>query len=155
MKIVQLDKAQACELAENLNLLLADYMVFYQNVRGLHWNIKGKKFFELHARFEELYNYLIVHADEIAERIKTLQAMPLHTFEDFLRAAQVKSRREITEADEAVRAVLEDLQVLLTRQRQLLALANKAGDEGSAAMIGDFIKEQEKLAWMYEAFLDD
>ena len=31
-------------LAEQLNTLLANYQVFYMNVRGFHWNITGEKF---------------------------------------------------------------------------------------------------------------
>ena len=39
-----------------LNVLLANFQVYYQNLRGLHWNIRGKRFFDLHLKFEELYN---------------------------------------------------------------------------------------------------
>ncbi|MCS6916906.1 MAG: DNA starvation/stationary phase protection protein [Chitinophagales bacterium] len=150
-----MDKSKARKLAAELNGLLADYMVFYQNVRGLHWNIKGKKFFELHAQFETLYNYLITKADEVAERVLTLQEVPLHTFEDYLSASSIKSRKNLTGGEEAVRAVLEDLLALLQRQRELLLLANETGDEGTAAILSEYVKEQEKMAWMYEAFLND
>ena len=51
---IGLDKEKSKILADGLNNLLADYMMFYQNTRGLHWNIKGEKFFELHMKFEEL-----------------------------------------------------------------------------------------------------
>jgi starvation-inducible DNA-binding protein len=27
-----------------LNLLLSNYQVYYQNLRGIHWNIRGKRF---------------------------------------------------------------------------------------------------------------
>jgi starvation-inducible DNA-binding protein len=58
MNLIGLDKKKSEKLATKLNELLADYMVFYQNTRGLHWNIKGEKFFELHLKFEELYTNL-------------------------------------------------------------------------------------------------
>ena len=51
---IQIEKAE--HLSEKLNVLLADYSMFYQNTRGFHWNSKGDKFFELHLKFEELYN---------------------------------------------------------------------------------------------------
>ena len=69
-----INKKDILQLAEKLNILLANYMVFYQNTRGFHWNIRGQKFFELHVKFEELYNNLILKIDEIAERILTLVA---------------------------------------------------------------------------------
>ena len=48
---IGLDKVASAELASKLNDLLASYQVFYTNVRGYHWNIKGVNFFELHAKF--------------------------------------------------------------------------------------------------------
>lgn len=83
MNSIGLNKTKSKSLAGKLNELLADYMVFYQNTRGLHWNIKGEKFFELHVKFEELYTNLLLKVDEVAERILTLGAVPLHTFEDY------------------------------------------------------------------------
>ena len=78
MNQIGLDTAKSKSLSDGLNRLLADYMMFYQNTRGLHWNIKGEKFFELHLKFEELYTDLLVKVDEVAERILTLGAVPLH-----------------------------------------------------------------------------
>ncbi|MEL7339824.1 MAG: ferritin-like domain-containing protein, partial [Bacteroidota bacterium] len=63
---IGLDHDQASLLANKLNTLLAHYTVFYQNTRGYHWNLKGEKFFELHLKFEELYNDLQVKIDELA-----------------------------------------------------------------------------------------
>ena len=80
---IGLNEMKAMELTKELNELLANYSIFYQNVRGYHWNIKGEKFFELHAKFEELYNDLFVKIDEIAERILTLGGMPNHNFSEY------------------------------------------------------------------------
>jgi starvation-inducible DNA-binding protein len=57
--------------------------LYYQNLRGIHWNIKGRAFFDLHVKFEELYNDANMKVDEIAERILTLGETPLHTFDDY------------------------------------------------------------------------
>src|SRR5688500_1515890 len=92
---IGLDKAKSKTLADGLNNLLADYMMFYQNTRGLHWNIKGEKFFELHLKFEELYTNLLLKVDEVAERILTLGATPLHTFEDYENTAKIKSVKDV------------------------------------------------------------
>ena len=63
-------------LVAELNILLSSFQVYYQNLRGIHWNIRGKRFFDLHVKFEELYTDLILKADEIAERILTLGETP-------------------------------------------------------------------------------
>lgn len=78
--ILGLDKTKSANLVNSLNGLLANFQIYYQNLRGLHWNIKGKNFFELHVKFEEFYTDSHVKVDAIAERILTLQGKPLHTF---------------------------------------------------------------------------
>ena len=60
MNQIGLNEQQSKELAQKLNTLLANYHIFYINVRGYHWNIKGEKFFELHLKFEELYNDIVL-----------------------------------------------------------------------------------------------
>jgi len=64
------------ELATKLNELLANYQIYYQNLRNFHWNVSGPNFFELHAKFEELYNAATLAIDETAERILTLGERP-------------------------------------------------------------------------------
>ena len=60
------------------------------NVRGYHWNIKGKQFFVLHAKFEEVYNNLNEMADEVAERILILGGKPLHSFSEYLKISEIE-----------------------------------------------------------------
>nr|WP_225587133.1 ferritin-like domain-containing protein [Algoriphagus sp. Y33] len=72
-----LDGEQSKSLAEGLNYLFADYMISSQNTRGLHWNIKGEKFFELHQKFEEQYTNFLLKVDEVAKRILTVGGTPL------------------------------------------------------------------------------
>lgn len=150
---IGLDKKDSKLLTEKLNVLLADYMVFYQNTRGLHWNIKGNKFFELHVKFEELYNNLLLKVDEIAERILTLGATPLHTFEDYISASSIKSAKEISEPEPAMNSILGAFHILLAMQREIALTAQEANDEGTDALMSDYIREQEKLVWMYSAYL--
>ncbi len=52
---IGLEVKAAKNLAVELNKLLSNFQVYYQNLRGIHWNIKGKRFFDLHVKFEELY----------------------------------------------------------------------------------------------------
>lgn len=150
---IGLDKAKSKKLADGLNKLLADYMMFYQNTRGLHWNIKGEKFFELHIKFEELYTNLLLKVDEVAERILTLGATPLHTFDDYKSTAKIKSIKNVSDGKEGIQTILNAFEILIVRQRELLNLSSEAGDEGTNALMSDYIREQEKLVWMYSAYL--
>lgn len=142
------------ELAEKMNALLANYSVFYQNTRGFHWNIKGDSFFVLHEKFEELYDDLVMKIDEVAERILTLGYTPEHQYSKYVEVAEISESAKISDGREAVEHILEALKVTLTLQREILDLSDKAGDEGTNAMMSDYISEQEKMVWMYAAYLD-
>ena len=45
--------------------------------------------------------------------------------------------------------------VLITKQRRILDASGDVGDEGTNALMSDYIREQEKLVWMYSAFLNN
>jgi len=152
---IGLDKEQSKMLAEKLNELLADYQVFYMNARGFHWNIKGDKFFELHIKFEELYNDSLIKIDEIAERVLTLGHTPLHTYTDYLKLSKVKEAKNVSDGSEAISLILKGYEVLLPLERELLELSADSNDEGTNALMSDYIREQEKLVWMYSAYLSN
>jgi starvation-inducible DNA-binding protein len=150
---IGLDNTGSKQLAESLNHLLANYMMFYQNTRGLHWNIKGDKFFELHLKFEELYTNLLLKVDEVAERILTLGATPLHTFDDYKNAAKISVVKDVTDGKQGIQTILDAFKILIIEQRELLNLSAQIEDEGTNALMSDYIREQEKLVWMYSAYL--
>lgn len=150
---IGLDEAGSAQLIEKLNDLLANYQVFYQNARGFHWNIKGDKFFELHLKFEELYNDLQIKIDEIAERILTLGGTPIHSFAGYLKTAEIKPMENQTSGPVCVGHILDAFAILLVKEREILNLSAGLNDEGTNAMASDYIREKEKLVWMYSAFL--
>ncbi|WP_334058169.1 Dps family protein [Polaribacter sp. P097] len=151
--ILGLDKSDSKESVEKLNGLLANFQIYYQNLRGLHWNIKGKNFFDLHVKFEELYTDSQVKIDEIAERILTLQGRPLHTFTDYIANSSVPVGKDISQDVEAVELVVTSLSELLKIEREILDLSDKSDDEGTNAMMSDLISEQEKTIWMLNSWL--
>tara|TARA_R110002050_G_scaffold100008_2_gene207263 strand:+ start:2830 stop:3294 length:465 start_codon:yes stop_codon:yes gene_type:complete len=153
MNHIGLDKEQSKNLAHKLNNLLAAYQLFYINIRGLHWNIKGEKFFELHIKFEELYNDSFLKIDEVAERIVTLGETPLHSYTDYLKTSSIKEATNVSEARESVQTVLNGFTELLKLEREILSLSADAEDEGTNALMSDYIREHEKSVWMYSAFL--
>ncbi|HMV11210.1 MAG TPA: DNA starvation/stationary phase protection protein [Cyclobacteriaceae bacterium] len=151
---IGLDSRLTEKLAASLNDLLANYQVFYMNARGFHWNIKGDKFFELHLKFEELYNDALVKIDEIAERILTLGYTPVHSFSQYIKLSKIQERNNVTDGKVAVEYILSGLSTLIVKERELLAMSAKADDEGTNALMSDYIRAQEKLVWMYSAFLN-
>jgi starvation-inducible DNA-binding protein len=142
------------KLAKALNDLLANYQVFYMNARGFHWNIKGEKFFELHLKFEELYNDALLKIDEIAERILTLGYTPEHSYTDYIKLSDIKEKKNVADGVTAVGHVLTGFKTLIVKERELLKMSAEAEDEGTNALMSDYIRAQEKLVWMYSSFLN-
>lgn len=151
---IGLDKKKSKELAHQLGVLLANYSVFYQNARGYHWNIKGEKFFELHLKFEELYNDLFLKIDEVAERILTLGYTPEHNYSEYKKLAQVKESVQVTDGKKSIKEILDTFSTIIILQRDILKLSAEIDDEGTNALMSDYIRAQEKLVWMYSAYLN-
>ena len=150
---IGLDSDKAKVLAEDLNTLLANFQLYYQNLRGIHWNIKGRAFFDLHVKFEELYNDANMKVDEIAERILTLGETPLHTFDDYSNYGKVPVGRNVSEDKKAVKLIVNSLTELLKIERDILNKSDDADDEGTASLMSDYISETEKTLWMLSSYL--
>ena len=150
-----LNKADVEKEIGLLNVLLANYQTYYQNLRGVHWNIKGKRFFELHVKFEELYTTAQEQVDEIAERILTLGGVPFHTLESYVKHATVPVGENIFDDEKTVRLVIDTISALLALEREILTLSDEINDEGTNSLISDFISEQEKNVWMLKAYLNE
>ena len=152
---IGLNQKETKQIASDLNVLLANFQIYYQNLRGIHWNIRGKRFFELHPKFEELYNDANVKVDEIAERVLTLGDTPLHTFEDYINVSKVPVGKNISKDEDSVRLIVDSLTELLKIERIILDKTDKINDEGTNSMMSDFITEQEKTIWMMKAWLGE
>ncbi len=151
--LIGLEQEKVKVLAEKLNILLANYQLFYQNLRGFHWNIKGRDFFELHAKFEEYYNDAVLKIDEVAERILTLEAEPLHTFTDYLNTSSIKEAKGVNNGIDAVKKIVANFSILVQIEREILSLASDAEDEGTVSLMSDYISETEKTLWMLNSYL--
>ncbi len=143
------------EIVQELNVLLSNFQVYYQNLRGIHWNIRGKRFFDLHVKFEELYTDAQIKIDLIAERVLTIGGTPLHTFQDYIDHNKLTVGKNISNDEKAVQLIVSSLSHLLKIEREILKSASNIQDEGTNAMMSDFISEQEKTIWMMQAWLEE
>src|SRR5690606_8642354 len=124
LNTIGLDSKKTKALAKDLNILLANFQLYYQNLRGIHWNIKGKRFFDLHVKFEELYTDANLKVDIIAERVLTLGETPLHTFEDYIKSGKVSVGKNISEDEKAVQLIVNSLSELLKIERDKIGRAS-------------------------------
>lgn len=149
---LHLDENKVQQVVPALHRLLADFQVFYTNLRGFHWNIEGRGFFVLHSKFEDLYNDAAEKADELAERILMLGGKPENRFSEYLKTAKIEEITDVSCGDEAIDHILTTYSYLIGQERKVLSLASEAGDEGTVALMSDYLKEQEKMVWMLTAY---
>lgn len=147
-----LNENKVNNVVKGLAQLLADFQVYYTNLRGLHWNIKGRSFFVMHAKYEEMYDDAAEKVDEIAERLLQLGAVPESKFSEYLKVANVKEAGLVECGREAMDNVLGTLRQLISQEREVLKAASEANDEVTVALMSDYLKGQEKLVWMLVAF---
>lgn len=138
---------------DKLNQLLASYTLHYQNLRSLHWNIKGTYFFELHLKYEELYTRTQIIIDEVAERILTLETTPLSSFTNYLKKSIIKENKLIVEGKPGMTYILNAQKELLKLERTILKEASEKEDEGTVALMSDLVREKEKTNWMFASWL--
>jgi starvation-inducible DNA-binding protein len=137
-----------------LSGLLADLQIFYANMRGFHWNIKGKSFFALHAKFEEQYDSIAEKVDEVAERMLMLGGTPENNYSHYLNLATVTEVSGISCDAEIVSSILDSYKIIIAKERVIAKVASERGDEVTASLMTDYLKEHEKTVWMLVAFLE-
>ena len=141
------------KLIKELNQLLSDFHIYYQNTRGFHWNIKGTNFFQLHAQFEELYTEALTTIDEVGERILTIGGRPLHTFDDYKATSKLNVYKDVYVDREIVTALIELLGGLVKQENVVKDLAVEAGDNETEDMMIALINGQQKNIWMLTAWM--
>lgn len=153
LEILGLEENKINAVRKGLAQLLADFQIYYTNLRNLHWNVKGHGFFVLHAKYEELYNDAAEKVDEIAERLLQLGSIPESKFSEYLKIATIKELKEVECGQEGMKDVLDYFKNLIAQERKLIDLANDAHDDVTADLMTGYIKGQEKTVWMLLAFV--
>ncbi|GGD09597.1 Dps family protein [Hyunsoonleella pacifica] len=152
MSYLNMNEEELMPVVVELNVLLADYHVYYQKLRSKHWNIIGKNFFDLHEQFETMYNDAKVKIDEIAERILTLRFHPMSKLEDYLKTSAILEEAPLKEDQDMVVDTLNDHKLLLAQMSKVIEKAEAISDEGTIDLMGAYIRELEKTSWMLNAW---
>ncbi|MGP1459307.1 MAG: Dps family protein [Treponema sp.] len=141
------------ELETKLNLYLANQMVDYVKKHNLHWNLKGNSFFTLHPKLEELYDVSNDIIDDVAERILALGGNPVSSMKGALAIATIKELEDGPKTSEqTITSLISDTDYWIKDTKEIVDLADKAGDGVTADMFNDYLKNYEKLAWMLKAY---
>ena len=152
MNYLGFGKDKVTPVVKELNNLICNYHVYYQNLRNFHWNIQGENFFDLHSQFEELYNDARLKIDEVAERILTLRHRPKSRISDYLSSAKIEEAPVLNDDREMVLTILKNHRELISNLRNIITVAGDLNDEGTIDMAGSFLENLEKKSWMLDAW---
>ncbi|MDC6389027.1 DNA starvation/stationary phase protection protein [Maribacter sp. PR1] len=155
MSYLDIETEKVEPVVKELNVLLANYNIYYQNLRGFHWNVLGKNFFDLHEKFEELYTDARIKIDEIAERILTLRHHPESMFTEYFKLSKVEETSSLTSDRKMVEHILTNHELILKQMSKVVKKAEEADDEGTIDMMGGYIASLEKVSWMLDAWSKD
>ncbi|GIN88192.1 general stress protein 20U [Heyndrickxia sporothermodurans] len=145
--------ANVSQLLDVLNKQVANWTVLYTKFHHFHWYVKGHHFFNLHEKFEELYNKADTVIDEFAERLLAINGKPVSTLKGSLELASIKEDATIPSADEMVKSVINDFNMLIGDLKEGISLADQVGDEVTGDMFISLQEDLEKNVWMLNAYL--
>jgi starvation-inducible DNA-binding protein len=136
-----------------LNKQVANFSVLYFKLHNYHWFVKGKHFFTLHAKFQELYNEAAAYIDELAERVLAIKGKPVATMKDMLALSSIKEASGDENPDQMVKNIVSDFQTIISEIGRGIPTAEQSGDPNTADMLTDIQTALEKHVWMLEATL--
>ena len=151
LSITGINPAKAEQVIKELNQLLADFQIYYTNLRGYHWHVRGRQCYTFHSQFEKMYNEAAEQVDEIAERILQLGGVPENRFSEYLKLSKIKEETKVTDPAKIIPALLDSLKVLIVQERAVAAAADAADDIVTADLVSDLLDGQEKSVWMISA----
>ncbi|KEP26078.1 MULTISPECIES: Dps family protein [Bacillus] len=141
------------KLLDVVNKQVADWTVLYVKLHNYHWYVKGKDFFTLHEKFEELYTETATYIDDLAERMLALNGKPVATMKECLEISSIHEAEGKESAEQMVKNLFDDFSNIAEELKQGMELAAEVGDETTGDMLLAIHQSIEKHNWMLKAFL--
>lgn len=135
-------------IADELSKILADTYTLYLKTQNFHWNVTGPLFYSLHLMFEKQYEELADAVDIIAERIRALGFHTPASFSEFNKLNRIKEAKGFLNANEMIKELLHDHESITRACHDMIEIAQDSGDEGTADLLIERIREHDKTAWM-------
>lgn len=140
-------------LIDNLNREVANLGVLYTKLHNYHWYVDGVKFFELHAKFEQLYDEVTEHFDAVAERVLMLGGSPFATLKEFLANATIKEADVKIDGKQMVVELLKDFELLQKEISETIKIAQELEDEVTVDLLIGMLSSLQKHVWMFKTYL--
>ena len=142
------------KIAAGLSRFLADSYILYLKTHNYHWNVTGPMFNTLHIMFEEQYTEQWQALDEIAERIRALGEPAPGTFSKYIELSSIKEPQGVPAAMDMVKDLVEAQEAVVRSAREIVPVAEEAGDEVTVDLLIGRMQVHEKTAWMLRSLLE-
>ena len=145
----------ASQLTEYLNQVLADTYALLSLTHLAHWNVEGPGFFALHTAFQTQYEELFIAVDEIAERIRSLDAYAIGGLGKLSQIAEMKEFSAPQPQGDYVRMLIEGNRKLVADAVAAREAAGEANDQETQDLMVERITLHQKTIWMLNSFLKE
>ncbi len=140
-------------LVDSLNLVLADTYALMGLSHLAHWNVEGSDFFALHKAFEEQYENLFEAVDEIAERVRALDAYAAGGLSQLAKMAEMDEFTAPFPQKDYVAGLIVAHEKLLHDALQTRDSASQANDLETQDLMIKRIAWHQKTVWMLKSYL--
>ncbi|MGW9413703.1 Dps family protein [Arthrobacter cupressi] len=138
-------------LATNLQMVLTDLIELQLQGKQAHWNIVGQNFRDLHLQLDELVAATRAFADETAERMRALHALPDGRSATIAGGTRLEAFPEgLTATKDAVKLITARVERAVKTMRDVHDQVDEE-DPTSADLLHAIISRLEQLAWMINA----
>ncbi|HEY8444415.1 MAG TPA: DNA starvation/stationary phase protection protein [Clostridia bacterium] len=142
------------DLKKILNKEVANFAVLYTKLHNYHWYVKGKHFYTLHAKFEELYDAVTGYYDDVAERLLAIGGRPAATMKEYLSIASVKEASGSESTEEMLKTVISDFDTVIAELAQGIKAAEAVDDVVTADLLTGISKDLQKQNWMLKTLFE-
>jgi starvation-inducible DNA-binding protein len=140
-------------IVKALNLLLADSYSLMANTHYAHWNVEGPGFFVLHKAFQDHYENLFEAIDDIAERVRALDAYAIGGLRNFGAESGIEEFTTPIAAKDYVASLIIAHEKTVTDAVALRDAAGSANDLETQDLAIGRIQWHQKTLWMLKSYL--
>lgn len=140
-------------LTDTLNLVLADSYALMALTHLAHWNVEGPDFFELHKAFQHQYEDLFEAVDEIAERVRALDAYAIGGLNKLARTAGMDEFSSPMPQKDYVAALIVAHEKVVDDATRARELAGEMNDLQSQDLMIKRLTFHQKTIWMLKSVL--
>src|SRR5215831_19981610 len=136
------------EISGALNILLADMFALYVKTKNLHWHMSGPHFRDYHLLLDEHGDQLFAMTDPIAERVRKIGGITLHSIGEIARTQRVLDNdAEYVEPLDMLAELADDNKTLAARLRESHNVCEEHRDVATTSLIEVWIDEAERRTW--------